>query len=127
MYLFGLKEYKPVVRPAVLTGFLGYFFVVVGLCYDLGQPWRLPYPMLVSYGVTSVLFLVGWHVALYLATQLVEFSEGLGARLIVRNRRILGDLRVQPRLPYGALSTAITFDLDPSNGAVEIFAEIYCM
>jgi Ni/Fe-hydrogenase subunit HybB-like protein len=84
VYLFGMKEYKPVVRPAVLTGFLGYFFVVVGLCFDLGRPWRLPYPMVVSYGVTSVLFLVGWHVALYLTTQFVEFSpavlEWLGAK-----------------------------------------------
>ena len=84
VYLFGMKEYKPVVRPAVLTGFLGYLFVVVGLCYDLGRPWRLPYPMVVSIGVTSVLFLVAWHVALYLTTQLVEFSpavfEWLGAK-----------------------------------------------
>ena len=55
----------------------GYFFVVVGLCYDLGQPWRLPYPMTVSFGVTSVLFLVGWHVALYLTTQFVEFSPAV--------------------------------------------------
>jgi Ni/Fe-hydrogenase subunit HybB-like protein len=77
VYLFGLKEYKPVVRPAVLTGFLGYFFVVVGLCFDLGRPWRLPYPIFVSFGVTSVLFLVGWHVALYLTTQLVEFSPAI--------------------------------------------------
>ncbi len=84
VYLFGMKEYRPVVRPAVLTGFLGYFFVVVGLCFDLGRPWRLPYPIFVSFGVTSVLFLVGWHVLLYLTTQFVEFSpavlEWLGAK-----------------------------------------------
>jgi Ni/Fe-hydrogenase subunit HybB-like protein len=84
VHLFGMKEYKPVVRPAVLTGFLGYFFVVVGLCFDLGRPWRLPYPIFVSFGVTSVLFLVGWHVLLYLTTQFVEFSpavlEWLGAK-----------------------------------------------
>jgi Ni/Fe-hydrogenase subunit HybB-like protein len=77
VYLFGMKEYQPVVRPAVLTGFLGYFFVVVGLIFDLGRPWRLPYPILVSYGVTSILFLVGWHVLLYLTTQLVEFSPAI--------------------------------------------------
>jgi len=77
VYLFGMKKFHGVVRPAILTGFLGYFFVVVGLCYDLGRPWRLPYPMVVSYGVTSVLFLVGWHVALYLTTQFVEFSPAI--------------------------------------------------
>ena len=83
VYLFGLKEYRPLLRPAILTGFLGYLFVVIGLCYDLGRPWRLPYPMFVSYGVTSVMFLVGWHVALYLTVQFIEFCpavfEWLGA------------------------------------------------
>jgi Ni/Fe-hydrogenase subunit HybB-like protein len=73
VYLFGLRDYHCLVRPAILTGFLGYFFVVVGLCFDLGRPWRLPFPMFVSFGVTSVMFLVGWHVALYLTVQLLEF------------------------------------------------------
>jgi len=77
VHIFGLKKYYPIVRPAILTGFLGYFFVVVGLCFDLGRPWRLPYPMLVSYGVTSVMFLVGWHVALYLTVQFLEFSPAI--------------------------------------------------
>ncbi|MHB1162532.1 MAG: NrfD/PsrC family molybdoenzyme membrane anchor subunit [Chloroflexota bacterium] len=77
VYVFRLKEYKAIVRPAILTGFLGYFFVVVGLCFDLGRPWRLPYPMVVSMGVTSVMFLVAWHVALYLTCQFVEFSPAV--------------------------------------------------
>jgi Ni/Fe-hydrogenase subunit HybB-like protein len=77
VHIFGLKEYQPVARAAVLTGFIGYFLVVVGLLFDLGRPWRLPYPMFVSMGVTSVLFLVAWHVALYLTTQLVEFSPAV--------------------------------------------------
>ena len=36
--LFGFKELKPVVRAAILTGFLGYVFAVIGLLCDLGQP-----------------------------------------------------------------------------------------
>lgn len=77
VHLFGLREYRPLVRPAILTGFLGYFFVVVGLCFDLGRPWRLPFPMFVSYGVASVMFLVGWHVALYLTVQFLEFCPAI--------------------------------------------------
>jgi Ni/Fe-hydrogenase subunit HybB-like protein len=77
VYLFGLKQYYPVLRAAVLTGFLGYFFVVVGLLCDLGQPWRLPYPMIYSYGVTSVMFLVAWHVGLYLTVQFLEFCPAV--------------------------------------------------
>ncbi len=77
VHIFGLKQYYPIVRPAILTGFLGYFFVIVGLCFDLGRPWRLPYPMLISFGVTSVMFLVGWHVALYLTVQFLEFCPAI--------------------------------------------------
>lgn len=72
VHILGMKEYQSVIRPALLTGLLGYFFTVVGLLYDLGRPWRLPYPMVVSFGVTSVLFLIGWHFCLYLHTQFVE-------------------------------------------------------
>ena len=87
VHLFGLRQYYPLVRPAILTGFLGYFFVVVGLCFDLGRPWRLPYPMVVSYGVTSVMFLVGWHVALYLTVQFVEFCPAIFEWLNARTLR----------------------------------------
>jgi len=82
-YIFGLKTYRPIVRLGILVGLLGYFFAVCFLLVDLGRPWRLPYPMFVSLGTASVLFLVAWHVALYLSTQFVEFCpsifEWLGA------------------------------------------------
>ncbi|UCF84915.1 MAG: polysulfide reductase NrfD, partial [Desulfobacteraceae bacterium] len=74
VYLFRLKEYYPVVKNAILIGFLGYFFAVVFLLIDLGRPWRIYYPMFVSYGPASVMFLVAWHVALYLSCQALEFS-----------------------------------------------------
>jgi Ni/Fe-hydrogenase subunit HybB-like protein len=72
VYLFGLKEYRPVLRPAVLLGFLGYVFAVIFLLMDLGRPWRLPFPMFVSYGVASFLFFVAWSVACHLAIYFVE-------------------------------------------------------
>jgi Ni/Fe-hydrogenase subunit HybB-like protein len=74
VYIFGLEQYHPIVRPAVLTGFLGYAFVVVGLCCDLGRPWKLPVPMVYSYGTGSVMFEVGWCVCLYLIVLALEFS-----------------------------------------------------
>jgi Ni/Fe-hydrogenase subunit HybB-like protein len=84
VYVFGLDEYHPIVRPAVLTGFLGYAFVVIGLLADLGRPWKLPVPMVYSYGTGSVMFEVGWCVALYLTVLALEFSpavlEWLGLR-----------------------------------------------
>jgi Ni/Fe-hydrogenase subunit HybB-like protein len=77
VYLFGLKQYYPLLRPAVLTGFIGYLFAVIYLLVDLGIPWRLPYPMFRSFGTGSVMFLVAWHVALYLSTQFVEFCPAV--------------------------------------------------
>jgi Ni/Fe-hydrogenase subunit HybB-like protein len=84
VYIFGLKKYEPIVRPAILTGFLGYLFAVLGLLADLGQPWRIWYPLAYSWGTTSVMFEVGWCVALYTTVLFLEFSpaafEWLGMR-----------------------------------------------
>ena len=74
VYLFGMKKYHSAVRPAILTGFLGYALVVLALHYDVGRPWRLPYPFLVQQGTTSLLFEVGACVALYLTVLFVEFT-----------------------------------------------------
>jgi Ni/Fe-hydrogenase subunit HybB-like protein len=74
VYIFGMKRYHSAVRPAILTGFLGYALVVLALHYDVGQPWRLPYPFLMSRGTTSLLFEVAACVALYLTVLFVEFS-----------------------------------------------------
>ena len=41
VHVFGMEDYHPIVRPAILTGFLGYLFAVIGLMADLGQPWNL--------------------------------------------------------------------------------------
>jgi len=74
VYLFGMKKFHSAVRPAILTGFLGYALVVLALHYDVGQPWRLPYPFIIQQGTTSVLFEVGACVALYLTVLFLEFS-----------------------------------------------------
>jgi Ni/Fe-hydrogenase subunit HybB-like protein len=74
VYIFGLRKYHSAVRPAILTGFLGYALVVLALNYDVGRPWRLPYPFIVQQGTTSVLFEVGACVLLYLVVLFVEFT-----------------------------------------------------
>jgi Ni/Fe-hydrogenase subunit HybB-like protein len=89
-YIFGLKRFHSAVRPAILTGFLGYALVVLALHYDVGRPWRLPYPFIVQQGTTSLLFEVAACVALYLTVLFIEFSpaalEWLGLQ---RARRIV--------------------------------------
>ncbi len=70
--IFRRDDYLPIERLALLNGLLGYFFAVVFLLVDLGMPWRLTYPMLISFGPAAVLFLVAWHVATYLSVQIAE-------------------------------------------------------
>lgn len=85
-YIFGLKKFHSAVRPAILTAFLGYALVVFALHYDVGRPWRLPYPVFVSQGTTSLLFEVGLCVFLYLTVLFVEYLpaafEWLGMKKI---------------------------------------------
>ncbi|MCK5125100.1 MAG: polysulfide reductase NrfD [candidate division Zixibacteria bacterium] len=84
--LFGMKKFHAAVRPAILTGFLGYSLVVFALLFDVGRPWRLPYPFMVNQGVTSIMFEVGACVGLYLTVLFLEFSpaalEWLGLKKI---------------------------------------------
>lgn len=77
VHIFGLKAYEPIVRPAVLTGFLGYLFAVIGLCMDLGRPWNLPMPMIFPIATTSVMFEVAWCVGLYTTVLFLEFSPAM--------------------------------------------------
>ncbi len=72
VHIFNLKRYQPVLRPAVLTAFLGYTLVVVGLLYDLGRPDRLWHP-LVMWNPHSVMFEVAWCVTLYSTVLFLEF------------------------------------------------------
>ena len=71
--LFGLKEYHPIERPAILTAFLGYVMAVVGLLADLGRPWNIVMAIF-NYGTASALFEVAWCVMCYTTVLLLEFT-----------------------------------------------------
>jgi Ni/Fe-hydrogenase subunit HybB-like protein len=72
VHIFNIQQYKPILRPAILTAFLGYSLVVVGLLYDLGRPDRLWHP-LVMWNPHSVMFEVAWCVTLYSTVLFLEF------------------------------------------------------
>jgi len=90
VYIFGMDEYHPLVRPAVLSGFMGYSLFILILLFDLGRAWRIYYPFLVQPGATSALFEIALCVALYYTTQFLELTpvafEWLGWR---RWRRVM--------------------------------------
>lgn len=74
VHVLNLKRFAPILRPTILTAFLGYLLVVVALMYDLGRPWNVWHP-LIMWNPHSVMFEVGWCVMLYTTVLSLEFSE----------------------------------------------------
>ena len=80
VHIFHIERYKPVLRPAILTAFLGYVLVVVALMLDLGRPDRIWHP-LVMWNPRSVMFEVAWCVMLYNTVLALEFAPALFERM----------------------------------------------
>ncbi len=82
--IFGKARYHALLRPAILTAFLGYLWVAIALAFDLGRYWNIWRPIFNWQG-NSVLFEVGMCVTCYLMVLSVELSpsilEGLKARI----------------------------------------------
>ncbi|MGA8141073.1 MAG: NrfD/PsrC family molybdoenzyme membrane anchor subunit, partial [Desulfobaccales bacterium] len=77
IYIFNLKKFQPLLRPAKLSAFVGYLIFVVGLFFDLGRPWRIWHPM-VMWNPHSILFEVSWCVMLYTTVLAIDlFIIGL--------------------------------------------------
>jgi Ni/Fe-hydrogenase subunit HybB-like protein len=72
VHIFNLEKYHPILRPSILTAFLGYVLVVFALLFDLGRPDRLWHP-LVMWNPHSVMFEVAWCVTLYTTVLALEF------------------------------------------------------
>lgn len=78
--IFGKHKFKPLLRPAILTAWLGYAMVAVGLLFDLGRYWNIWRPLFNWQG-NSGLFEVAMCVMAYLTVLTIEMSpsflEGL--------------------------------------------------
>ena len=73
VYILRIKEFEPLLRPSVLTAFIGYVMVAIALLVDLGQPLRIWY-MMIHWNGTSVLLEIGICVMLYLTVLAIEFA-----------------------------------------------------
>jgi Ni/Fe-hydrogenase subunit HybB-like protein len=73
VYILRIKEFRPLLRPSVLTAFLGYLMVAVALLVDLGHPERIWY-MMIHRNHTSVLLEIGICVMSYLTVLAIEFA-----------------------------------------------------
>ena len=73
VYLFNIERFRAILRPTVLTAFLGYVLVICGLMADLGRPWAIWHAM-IMWNPHSVMFEVAWCVMLYTTVLALEFS-----------------------------------------------------
>lgn len=73
VHIFHIKRFEPILRPAILTAFLGYLLVIVGLLADLGRPWAI-WHALIMWNPHSVMFEVAWCVMLYTTVLALEFA-----------------------------------------------------
>jgi len=71
VYIFGMKKYQPIAKAALLTAFIGYLMVMIGLFLDIGKPTSFWHPV-VMWQPASVLFEVVWCVLLYSAVLFFE-------------------------------------------------------
>ena len=76
VYVFHIERFHAVLRPSILTAFLGYALVAVALLFDLGKPYNIWHP-LVMWNPHSVMFEVAWCVMLYLTVLALEFSPAV--------------------------------------------------
>lgn len=105
VHIFNVKRFRPILRPTILTAFLGYLLVVVALLLDLGRPWNLWRP-LVMWNPRSVLFEVAWCVMLYTTVLALEFSEVVFEKLgWVRAIRVQHNLMIPAVIAGVVLST----------------------
>ena len=73
VHVFNIERFKPIIRPTVLTAFLGYVLVCIALMYDLGRYYRIWHP-LVMRNPHSVMFEVAYCVMLYTTVLALEFA-----------------------------------------------------
>lgn len=76
VYIFELEEFRPLLRPTLLTGLLGYIMEVIALMVDLGRPERI-WHYFVYQNFNSFLLFIGFYVMIYSAVMAAEFAPAI--------------------------------------------------
>jgi Ni/Fe-hydrogenase subunit HybB-like protein len=106
VHLFHIERFEPIVRPTVLTGFLGYVFVILALMFDLGQPWRI-WHAIIMWNEHSVMFEVAWCVMLYTTVLALEFAPIVFEKLRMHRPRAILRAVSTPLVILGVLLSTL--------------------
>ncbi|MBP8291313.1 MAG: polysulfide reductase NrfD [Caldilineaceae bacterium] len=105
VHIFHLERFHSALRPALLTGLLGYVAVLLLLVLDLGRPDRF-YHFLLYFNMHSPLFEISWCVLLYSTVLMIEVSPDILRRLPWRwPLRVVGWLMLPVTIIGVTLST----------------------
>lgn len=80
-YFLKADKYEHIMRRSVIWAAIMYISMGARLMFDIGLPWRLPYPLVFWGNIHSALFEVAWCVALYLIVLFVENIPRLTERI----------------------------------------------
>lgn len=72
VYIFKIERFRPILRLAVLVGFIGYTSALLTLVLDIGRPDRFYHPW-IYWNVHSVLWEITWCITIYLSILILEF------------------------------------------------------
>ena len=114
VYIFHLEKYRSVVKPAILTAFLGYILVTIGIAFDIGRTPRLVHSIWM-WQPNSVLFEVGICVMLYTTVLAMEFGHNVMERF--RLKKLLNMFRFI-MIPLIILGITLSFFHQSSLGAL---------
>ena len=73
VHILNAERFEPIVRPAILTAYIGYMLVMLVLVVDLGRPQNFWHP-LVMWNPHSVMFEITWCIILYTTVLTLEFA-----------------------------------------------------
>jgi Ni/Fe-hydrogenase subunit HybB-like protein len=106
VYIFNIKRFEPIVRPTILTAFLGYLLVIVGLLCDLGRPLQI-WHAIIMWNPHSVMFEVAWCVMLYTTVLALEFAPVVLEKFkLTKTQKILHKVSI-PLIILGVLLSTL--------------------
>ena len=80
VYVLRLKQFQPLMKPAILVAFLGYGCSMSALLFDIGLPHRFWHPIFM-WNEHSFLFEVFWCVLLYFTVTFIEMLPVIFERI----------------------------------------------
>jgi Ni/Fe-hydrogenase subunit HybB-like protein len=106
VYIFGLEQFRPLVRPTLVTALLGYVMEGMALLVELGQPHRIWY-FLRYQNFTSFLLFIGLYVMIYIVVLTVEFAPAVFERLKWDKAAALLKRWMKPVVIFGAVISTL--------------------